>query len=171
MTVKTIFKQLDYLENLHCNKKSKGIIQNKVGEINYFKNFLILFFLLVGFFIIVNLITSDENIPEEPPKPLRKVPSRKVPDQIAENLKDLKEKPAELKPVTKPVPKPKPVPLPKPVPKPLPKPKPKPKPIEPPKVVKEKKLKDVIKEYKTKSPYEFCWFREKETNDDSCYFF
>ena len=67
--------------------------------------------------------------------------------------------------IDKPLPKPKPLPVPKPLPKPVP------KPIEPPKVVKEKKLKDVIKEYKTKSPYEFCWFREKETNDDSCYFF
>ena len=141
MTVKTIFEQLDILKKSKCNKKSEGIKQNKVGEIDYFKNFLILFFLLVAFFIIINLITSDENIPEVPPKPLRKIP-----DQIAENLK---EKPVELKPVTKPVPKP----------------------TEPPKVVKEKKLKDVIKEYKTKSPYDFCWYREKETNDDSCYFF
>tara|TARA_B110000046_G_C12945229_1_gene377673 strand:+ start:704 stop:1132 length:429 start_codon:yes stop_codon:yes gene_type:complete len=142
MTVKNIFEQIDKLKKSKCNKKSEGIKQNiKVGEIDYFKNFLILFFLLVAFFIIINLITSDENIPEEPPKPLRKIP-----DQIAENLK---EKPVELKPVTKPVPKP----------------------TEPPKVVKEKKLKDVIKEYKTKSPYEFCWLREKETNDDSCYFF
>ena len=112
MTVKNIFEQIDILKKSKCNKKSKDIKQNiKVGEIDYFKNFLILFFLLVAFFIIINLITSDENIPEEPPKPLRKLPLRKVPDQIAENLK---EKPVELKPVTKPVPKPKPVPLPKP---------------------------------------------------------
>ena len=156
MTVDKNFNQLDYF------KKSVGIKQNiKNGEIDYFKNILIFFFLLVGLFIIINLIASDENIPIKP-EPVEPVKAKPI------KPKPIKPKPIKPEPVepVKPVPesvKPKPV---KPVPKPV-----KPKPIEPPKVVKEKKLKDVIKEYKTKSPYDFCWYREKETNDDSCYFF
>jgi hypothetical protein len=147
MTVDKNFNQLDNF------KKSVGIKQNiKNGEIDYFKNILIFFFLLVGLFIIINLIASDENIPIKPVEPVKDV-----------KPKPIKPKPIKPKPIKPESVKPKPV---KPVPKPV-----KPKPIEPPKVVKEKKLKDVIKEYKTKSPYDFCWYREKETNDDSCYFF
>ena len=159
MTVDKNVNQLDYF------KKSVGIKQNiKNGEIDYFKNILIFFFLLVGLFIIINLIASDENIPIKP-EPVEPV-----------KAKPIKPEPIKPKPIKPESVKPKPVKPVKPVPKPI-KPKPvkpkpfEPKPIEPPKVVKEKKLKDVIKEYKTKSPFDFCWHREKETNDDSCYFF